>query len=140
MVTRPPPVGGVRCVAPAPLRRLCRSAGVRRYRCGQRGRCEGTSVLYWLLQDIVLGPALKVIFRPGVAGLHHVPAAGPAILACNHLSFVDSIFLPLVVRRRVTYVAKAEYFTGGGLKGRLMKAFFAGTGTIPVDRSGGEAA
>ena len=97
-------------------------------------------MLYWLLKYIFLGPVLRLIFRPQVEGLHHVPADGPAILASNHLSFSDSIFMPLVVKRKVTFVAKAEYFTGRGLKGVLTKAFFLGTGCIPVDRSGGQAA
>jgi 1-acyl-sn-glycerol-3-phosphate acyltransferase len=97
-------------------------------------------VFYWLLKYVLLGPLLKLLFRPRVDGLGHVPATGPVILACNHLSFSDSIFTPLLVKRRVTFVAKAEYFTGKGLKGRLMRMFFAGTGTIPVDRSGGKAA
>src|SRR5947199_43727 len=66
--------------------------------------------------------------------------AGPALIASNHLSFSDSIFMPLMVKRRVTFIAKSEYFTGRGLKGWLSKAFFAGTGQIPVDRSGGRAA
>jgi 1-acyl-sn-glycerol-3-phosphate acyltransferase len=97
-------------------------------------------VFYWLLKHIFLGPLLRLIFRPQVEGLHHVPATGPAILASNHLSFSDSIFMPLVVKRKVTFVAKAEYFTGKGLKGFLTKAFFVGTGCIPVDRTGGQAA
>jgi 1-acyl-sn-glycerol-3-phosphate acyltransferase len=97
-------------------------------------------VFYWLLKYVVLGPVLKLLFRPDVTGLANVPKSGPVILACNHLSFSDSIFTPLLVDRRVTFVAKAEYFTGKGLKGWLMRQFFANTGTIPVDRSGGEAA
>jgi 1-acyl-sn-glycerol-3-phosphate acyltransferase len=97
-------------------------------------------VFYWLLKYVVLGPLLKLLFRPDVRGLGNVPQSGPVILACNHLSFSDSIFTPLIVRRRVTFVAKAEYFTGKGLKGWLMRRFFSGTGTIPVDRSGGKAA
>ena len=97
-------------------------------------------MFYWLLKYVVLGPLLRLLFRPDVRGLANVPATGPVILACNHLSFSDSIFTPLVVARRVTFVAKAEYFTGKGLKGRLMRWFFRGTGTIPVDRSGGKAA
>jgi len=97
-------------------------------------------VFYWLLKYVVLGPLLRLLFRPDVRGLANVPATGPVILACNHLSFSDSIFTPLVVSRRVTFVAKAEYFTGKGLKGRLMRWFFSSTGTIPVDRSGGKAA
>ncbi|HEX2774236.1 MAG TPA: lysophospholipid acyltransferase family protein [Micromonosporaceae bacterium] len=97
-------------------------------------------MLYWLLKHVILGPWLKLIFRPQVTGREHVPDEGPAILASNHLSFSDSIFMPLMVKRRVTFVAKAEYFTGKGLKGWLTKMFFVGTGTIPVDRSGGRAA
>ncbi|MFI7597666.1 lysophospholipid acyltransferase family protein [Actinoplanes sp. NPDC049681] len=97
-------------------------------------------MFYWLLKYVVLGPVLKCLFRPDVEGLHHVPATGPVILACNHLSFSDSIFTPLIVKRKVTFVAKAEYFTGKGIKGWLMRQFFVGTGTIPVDRSGGKAA
>jgi 1-acyl-sn-glycerol-3-phosphate acyltransferase len=97
-------------------------------------------VLYSLLKYIILGPWLRLIFWPKVEGREHVPAEGPAILASNHLSFSDSIFMPLMVKRRVTFVAKQEYFTGRGLKGWLTKMFFVGTGTIPVDRSGGRAA
>jgi 1-acyl-sn-glycerol-3-phosphate acyltransferase len=97
-------------------------------------------VFYWLLKYVVLGPVLKAIFRPRVDGLANVPATGPVILACNHLSFSDSIFTPLIVRRRVTFVAKAEYFAGKGMKGWLMRQFFLATGTIPVDRAGGKAA
>jgi 1-acyl-sn-glycerol-3-phosphate acyltransferase len=101
---------------------------------------EGIRVIYWLLKYIVLGPILKLIFRPHVEGRDLVPNQGPAIIASNHLSFCDSIFMPLVVRRKITFVAKAEYFTGTGIKGFFIKLFFTSTGTIPVDRSGGRAA
>jgi 1-acyl-sn-glycerol-3-phosphate acyltransferase len=97
-------------------------------------------VVYSLLKYIFLGPWLRLIFWPRVEGREHLPETGPAILASNHLSFSDSIFMPLMVKRRVTFVAKQEYFTGRGLKGWLIKMFFVGTGTIPVDRSGGRAA
>jgi 1-acyl-sn-glycerol-3-phosphate acyltransferase len=97
-------------------------------------------VLYWLMKYVLLGPLLRLIFRPQVEGLHHVPDTGPAILASNHLSFSDSIFTPLVVKRKVTFIAKAEYFTGKGIKGWLTKMFFVASGAIPVDRSGGAAA
>lgn len=97
-------------------------------------------MLYWLMKYILLGPWLWLIFRPEVEGRENVPDSGPAILASNHLSFVDSIFMPLVVKRKVTFVAKMEYFTGTGIKGWLTRMFFVGTGTIPVDRSGGRAA
>ena len=96
-------------------------------------------MLYWLLKTVVLGPVLKVLFRPWVEGEEHIPAAGGVIFASNHLSFSDSIFLPLVVPRKMTFLAKADYFTGTGLKGRLTKMFFTGVGQLPVDRSGGRA-
>jgi len=98
-------------------------------------------VLYWLLKYVILGPALRVIFWPHVEGRDNIPQSGPAIIASNHLSFSDSIFMPLMVKKRkVTFVAKQEYFTGKGIKGWLVKMFFVGAGTIPVDRSGGRAA
>jgi 1-acyl-sn-glycerol-3-phosphate acyltransferase len=96
-------------------------------------------VFYWLLKRIILGPVLLAFFRPWVRGDENVPETGGAILASNHLSFSDSIFLPLVIKRRVTFLAKADYFTGRGIKGRLTAGFFKGVGQLPVDRSGGEA-
>ncbi len=97
-------------------------------------------MLYWLLKYIILGPWLRLIFRPQVEGREYLPAKGAAIIASNHISFSDSIFMPLMVKRKVTFVAKSEYFTGKGLKGFLIRMFFVGAGTIPVDRSGGRAA
>jgi len=96
-------------------------------------------VLYWFLKTVVLGPVLKVLFRPWVEGEENIPETGPAIFASNHLSFSDSVFLPLVVPRKMTFLAKADYFNSPGLKGRLTAAFFKGIGQLPVDRSGGRA-
>jgi len=96
-------------------------------------------VFYWLLKWVLLGPLLKLIFRPWAEGTENVPEEGGAILASNHLSFSDSFFLPLMVPRRVTFLAKVDYFTGRGLKGRLTAGFFKGVGQLPVDRSGGRA-
>ncbi len=73
-------------------------------------------MFYWMLKMVFVGPVLKLLFRPWVEGLHHIPDEGAAILASNHLSFSDSIFLPLVLDRRVTFLAKADYFTGKGVK------------------------
>src|SRR6478736_10429238 len=87
-----------------------------------------------------LGGALKLAFRPWVEGLENVPAEGPAILASNHLSFSDSFFLPSMLDRKVTFIAKAEYFTSPGVKGKLTAAFFKGVGQLPVDRSGARGA
>ena len=96
-------------------------------------------MFYWFLKTIVIGPIIKLLFRPWVEGEENIPAEGAAIFASNHLSFSDSIFLPLVVSRRVTFLAKSDYFTGRGIKGRLTAAFFKGVGQLPVDRSGGKA-
>ncbi|MDX3248636.1 lysophospholipid acyltransferase family protein [Streptomyces sp. ME18-1-4] len=89
---------------------------------------------------VAIGGPLKVTFRPWVEGLENIPAEGPAILASNHLSFSDSFFLPAVLDRKVTFIAKAEYFTTPGVKGRLTAAFFKGVGQLPVDRSGARGA
>ena len=107
-------------------------SGVERDRGGGRG-------IYWVLKNVVLGPAIRRIFRPVEEGLENVPSRGPAILASNHLSFADWLFMPLALDRRVTFVAKSDYFTGAGLKGWAQKRFFAGTGQVPIDRTGGRA-
>ena len=78
-----------------------------------------------------------ILFRPKVKGLRNVPGTGPVIIASNHLSFSDSIFMPLVVPRKVTFLAKSEYFTSPGPKGLLKKITFIALGQVPVDRSGG---
>jgi 1-acyl-sn-glycerol-3-phosphate acyltransferase len=96
-------------------------------------------VIYWVLKTVVLGPLLKLLFRPWVEGEEHIPDEGAAIFASNHLSFSDSIFLPLMVPRRMTFLAKSDYFTGRGIKGKATAAFFKGVGQVPVDRSGGKA-
>jgi 1-acyl-sn-glycerol-3-phosphate acyltransferase len=94
---------------------------------------------YFILKTFVLGPLLRVLFRPWVRGIENIPSTGPVILASNHLSFSDSIFLPLQSRRPVVFLAKSEYFTGKGLKGALTRWFFKSTGQLPIDRSGGKA-
>jgi 1-acyl-sn-glycerol-3-phosphate acyltransferase len=96
-------------------------------------------VFYYVLKYVLLGPLLRVVFRPRIEGLDHVPGSGAAIVAGNHLSFSDHFLMPAVLRRRITFLAKAEYFTGPGLKGRLTAFFFRSAGQIPVDRSGKEA-
>ena len=84
-----------------------------------------------------LTPFLMILFRPKVKGLRNVPGTGPVIIASNHLSFSDSIFMPLVVPRKVTFLAKSEYFTSPGPKGLIKKLTFIALGQVPVDRSGG---
>lgn len=94
---------------------------------------------YFILKNFLLGPLLRVLFRPWVRGMENIPSSGAAILASNHLSFSDSIFLPLQTRRPVVFLAKSEYFTGRGIKGALTRWFFKSTGQLPIDRSGGKA-
>jgi 1-acyl-sn-glycerol-3-phosphate acyltransferase len=96
-------------------------------------------LFYWVSKYILIGPWLRILFRPQVEGLENLPAEGGAILAGNHLSFSDSIFLPLVCKRRITFLAKSDYFATPGLKGWLTKLFMSGVGQVPVDRSGGRA-
>ena len=97
-------------------------------------------MLYWVLKWIVVGPWLRVLFRPWTDNMDAIPVEGPAILVSNHLSFSDSFFLPLVTKRRITFLAKQEYFTGKGIKGLISKAFFTGVGQVPIDRTSGRAA
>lgn len=96
-------------------------------------------MFYWLMKNLVVGPIIMTAFRPWVRGIENVPKDGAVILASNHLSFVDSVFLPLVLDRRVVFLAKSDYFAGKGLRGWLTKLFFVGTGQLPIDRSGGKA-
>jgi 1-acyl-sn-glycerol-3-phosphate acyltransferase len=96
-------------------------------------------MFYWLMKYVVIGPIVKAIWRPWIVGRRNVPAEGAAILASNHLSFVDSIFLPLMIDRPVAFLAKSDYFTGRGLKGWATRVFFKATGQLPIDRSGGKA-
>ena len=97
-------------------------------------------MFYWLLKWVLVGPLLRLVFRPRTEGVENVPEEGPAILASNHLSYADWLFMPLTLTRRVTFVAKAEYFTTPGIKGWLQKSFFSGAGQVPIDRSGAGAA
>lgn len=95
---------------------------------------------YWLMKYILMGPLLALIGRPKTEGLEYIPRSGPAILASNHLAVMDSFYLPLVVRRRITFLAKAEYFTGTGLKGWFKRWFFTVVGQVPIDRTDADSA
>jgi 1-acyl-sn-glycerol-3-phosphate acyltransferase len=97
-------------------------------------------LFYWFLKFVAIGPVVHLVFRPKAEGTEHVPVTGAAILASNHLSAADWIHMPLSLRRRVTFLAKAEYFTGTGLKGAAQRVFFAGSGQVPIDRTNASAA
>ena len=97
-------------------------------------------LFYWFLRFVAIGPIVRLVFRPRAEGVHHVPRSGAAILASNHLSASDWIFMPLSLRRRVTFLAKAEYFTGTGVKGFAQRMFFTGAGQVPIDRTSASAA
>lgn len=92
--------------------------------------------MYMQLRTL-LKPILQRAYHQQVEGVEHIPADTGAILASNHVSFIDSIFLPLAAPRQVFFLAKSDYFTTPGLKGRVMKWFFTSVGQLPIDRSGG---
>jgi len=96
-------------------------------------------MIYWILKHLIIGPLLKTVYRPWVEGAENLPASGPVIIVGNHLSVIDSFFMPLMVDRRVSFLAKSDYFTGKGLKGWFVKTFMLSIGQIPIDRSGGKA-
>jgi 1-acyl-sn-glycerol-3-phosphate acyltransferase len=98
-----------------------------------------TAMLYTVAHSII-PPLVRAAWRPTVEGLHHVPATGPVIVASNHLSFFDSVVIPVVVPRKVVFLAKSDYFTGTGVKGSLVRAWFEGLGMLPVDRDDTKAA
>ena len=96
-------------------------------------------MFYWFMKNLIAGPILRTAFRPWVTGEENIPRKGGAILASNHLSFIDSVFLPLVIERRVTFLAKSDYYTARGIKGWAIKNFLKAAGMLPIDRSGGKA-
>ena len=96
-------------------------------------------MLYEALHTVV-PPLARAVWRPTVEGVENVPLDGPVLIASNHLSFADSVVIPIVAPRKVAFLAKAEYFTGAGVKGRLTKAWFEGLGMVPVDRNDTRAA
>lgn len=97
------------------------------------------AMLYEALHRVV-PPAARGLWRPRVEGLENVPATGGVILASNHLSFIDSVVIPVLVPRKVVFIAKSDYFTGSGIKGKVSKAWFESLGMLPVDRDDAQAA
>ncbi|ORM38134.1 lysophospholipid acyltransferase family protein [Williamsia sp. 1135] len=95
---------------------------------------------YRILKYALVGPALRLTARPLVSGLQHVPRSGPVIIAANHLAVIDSFLLCLVINRRLTFLAKNDYFIRPGVLGALQRWFFTAAGRVPVDRAGGNAA
>ncbi len=89
----------------------------------------GYALTRWLL-----GLVFRIVWRPKIIGADRIPTEGPVIIASNHLSFIDSVVIPLAVPRRVRFLAKAEYFSGRGLRGRVVAAFFRAVDAVPVDR------
>lgn len=90
--------------------------------------------MFYGLISAILSPILRLSFRIRVTGLANVPTSGGIVIACNHQAFCDSLFLPLCVQRRVTFVAKSEYF-----ESRRTRWLFRALGQIPMARSGGPA-
>ena len=98
-----------------------------------------SAVFYWIMKNGLLGPLLRTVFRPWIKGQENIPKSGAAIVVCNHVSFVDSVFLPLVMPRQMSFLAKSDYFTGKGIKGFFVRTFMIAAGQLPIDRTGGKA-
>ena len=96
-------------------------------------------MFYWFMKNLIVGPILRTAFRPWVTGHENIPKTGGVILASNHLSFIDSVFLPLLIDRQISFLAKSDYYTGTGFKGWLIRTFLKSAGMLPIDRSGGKA-
>ncbi|QIX25799.1 1-acyl-sn-glycerol-3-phosphate acyltransferase [Nocardioides sp. JQ2195] len=96
-------------------------------------------MLYAVLHAVV-PPVARTVWRPEVTGLDNIPAEGGVLIASNHLSFADSLVIPIVARRKVAFLAKSDYFTGSGVKGAMSKAWFEGLGMLPIDRDDAQAA
>ncbi|WP_375400893.1 lysophospholipid acyltransferase family protein [uncultured Amnibacterium sp.] len=96
-------------------------------------------MFYWVMKHLIAGPLLRALLRPRLSGVSNIPRTGPVILASNHLSFIDPVILPLVIRRRIHFLAASDYFAGRGLGGWAVARFLIATGMIPIDRSGGRA-
>lgn len=95
---------------------------------------------FWLFKYVLLGPVLALIGRPKIEGRENIPDTGAVILASNHLAVMDSFYLSLVVPRRITFLAKSEYFTGTGIKGWFTRWFYTSVGQVPIDRTDADAA
>ena len=96
-------------------------------------------MFYWFMKNLIVGPILRAAFRPWVTGHSNIPRTGAVIIASNHLSFIDSVFLPLMIDRRISFLAKSDYYTGKGMKGWFQRTFLTAAGMLPIDRSGGKA-
>ena len=96
-------------------------------------------MFYWVMKHLIAGPLLRALFRPRLTGVANIPRTGPVILASNHLSFIDPVILPLVIRRRIHFLTASNYFAGRGFSGWVLKRFLLATGMLPIDRSGGRA-
>ena len=96
-------------------------------------------MLYWFFKWFSIGPLTRLLFRPWIEGEENLPESGPAILVSNHISAGDTFLVPAMIKRRLTFPAKAELFSGRGLRGRLTGWFMKSIGQLPMDRSGGRA-
>lgn len=94
---------------------------------------------YWIYKNILIGPFLRIYNRPEIEGLENIPDSGAAVMASNHQAVMDSFFFPLLCPRQLTFLAKSEYFTSPGLKGRFQRWFFTTLNQEPLDRDAANA-
>ena len=95
--------------------------------------------MYRFLRSIIIGPLVRIFYRPTSRGLENIPRTGAVVFASNHISFIDPVFLAVVAPRPISFLAKSEYFTGKGIPGRLSRWFFRSIGQLPINRAGGAA-
>lgn len=96
-------------------------------------------MLYWFFKWVLFRPIVRLVFRPSVQGAENIPAQGAAVLVSNHISYGDTFVLPAMIRRRLTFPAKAELFVGRGPGPQVVAWFLRNVGMLPMDRSGGRA-
>lgn len=130
--------GSTTAVRPRPAVPPTRLTASRRPR-GVTAVREAEALLYWVLKWTVFIPVIRAVFRPRVEGGENIPSSGPAVVVANHVSIGDTYLLPTLIRRRLTFPAKAEVFEGKGPGGRFLAWFLRAVGQLPMDRSGGRA-
>lgn len=96
-------------------------------------------MLYWLFKNGLFRPLIRLLYRPRMVGHEHIPTVGPAILVSNHISAGDTLVLPAMIKRQLTFPAKAELFVGRGPITAVVAWFLRNVGQLPMDRSGGRA-
>ena len=122
-----------------PPRKPTGAPGTRVFRPTIGSKRRRSVLLYWVFKWVAFAPLCRLLFRPSISGADNIPESGPAILVSNHISAGDTFLLPAMIKRRLTFPAKAELFHGRGIRGRVLTWFLKNVGQLPMDRSDGRA-